>query len=171
MPSIVPPDCWAELERNVFVVDATSAVSRQAWFNGKPCASDPKSGAEQTSPPTDACTWDLADSFTHAIVANNIYHNATGTTLSDSFPGSCESTPLGACTAHGKRSAYVHGCACASLAQWRAAGEDHGSLTVDPELHGPLRVVSAPAALALGIEPLYALAKVGPDWALPSELP
>ena len=109
----------------------------------------------------------MADNFAHATVAGNIYHNVTGTLLSESFPGSCGSTPLGACTAHGKRSNYAHGCACASLAQWRAAGKDHGSLTSDPELLGPLRLVSSPAALALGIQPLHALAKVGPDWALP----
>ena len=44
-------------------------------------------------PQADACTWDLADSFAHATVADNVYHNATGTGLSDSFPGSCVDCP------------------------------------------------------------------------------
>jgi len=34
----------------------------------------------------------------------------------------------------------------------------------DPDLKGPLRVVTSPAALALGIEPLTELANAGADW-------
>ena len=45
-------------------------------------------------------------------------------------------------------------------------GEDEDASTVDPELVGPLQLVTGKAALALGIEPLAELASVGPDWEL-----
>jgi hypothetical protein len=161
----------AELTRNIFVVNATDAPSRMAWFNGKPCASDPKITIASNQAASDPrCTWDLADNFDSTGASDNIYFNATGTTtLSSSFPGSCASTPLGACKANsvGGRSEYNHGCACASLSQWLAQGEDKGSLAIDPKLEGPLRLVTSPVAIALGIEPLHQLATVGPDWQLP----
>lgn len=75
----------ARFERNVVVTDnmaaggRVSAPSRQAWFNGKPCAS--QSGAPAAAA---NCTWDLADSFLRARaapgVANanfNVYFNAS----------------------------------------------------------------------------------------------
>jgi|EP01049_Picozoa_sp_SAG25_P009408 hypothetical protein len=167
----------SELRLNVIVVDATKAPSREAWFNGKPCASDPKGreAAPSAAARTDTgligsdCSWDLADSFKAAVVRHNVYFNATGVrTLSHSFPGSCSSTPLGECSAtHGGRSNYNHGCACASLAQWVAAGDDEGSLAVDPQLEGPLRLVTSAAVLGLGVKPLNQLRTVGPDWQLP----
>lgn len=151
----------AQMEHNVIVVNVSSAPSRQAWYNGNPCAFH--------QPEAPACTWDFADNFLRAnsVLADNVYFNATSpATLSHTFPGSCESTPLGACKASGGRSEYNHGCACASLTQWTKAGEDTGSLSINPELEGPLRLVTSPKALALGIDPLHELATVGPDWKL-----
>ena len=171
----------AQMQKNVIAVDSTNAPSRQAFFNGQPCASSPK-GARNVAPTAAGtaamatgsaavCSWDLADSFKAAVLRDNVYFNATGAgTLSHSFPGSCESTPLGACCAtHGGRSEYNHGCACASLAQWLASGEDNGSLTIDPQLAGPLRLVTSPAVLALGVQPLHQLTLVGPNWQLVPE--
>ena len=55
-----------------------------------------------------------------------------------------------------------------SWAQWQHAGHGVGSLwQVDPQLRGGvLRLVSAPEALALGIEPLTELVDAGADWVL-----
>ena len=167
----------ARMEKNVVVVNATNAPSRQAWFNGQPCASNPKRSVEQGTaalhsiPGSTACSWDLADSFKVAVLRNNVYFNATGVeTLSHSFPGSCDSTSLGACSAtRGGRSEYNHGCACASWAQWLATGNDKGSLATDPRLEGPIKLVTSAAALGLGIQPLHQLATVGPNW-LPSDV-
>ena len=113
----------AQMERNVFVINASSAPSRQAWFNGSPCASNPADSAAaarwaaasvgSARPRSANCTWDLADSFRGASVSNNIYFNASGPdTLSASFPGACDSTQLGPCKAVGQgqggRSEHVH---------------------------------------------------------------
>ena len=67
---------------------------------------------------------------------------------------------------HAATARYNYGCACASLGGWQSKGEDSGSLHTDPKLVGPLRLVTSPAALALGILPLRELGGVGPDWEL-----
>ena len=105
-------------------------------------------------------SWDLADS----------YNASAGAVTSAAFPGSCATTALGQCLTAGGRSGYNHRCVCAS--QWSRASEDKGSLTIDPKSHGPLRLVTSPAALALGIEALHELASERlcweADWPLPT---
>jgi len=87
--------------------------------------------------------------------------------LSHTFPGGCETTALGACGAKPPgRTAYNGGCSCRSFEEWQTAGEDAGSMRVDPELQGKLRLVSSQKALALGIDPLAELEHAGPDWEL-----
>lgn len=152
------------MELNVFIANTTAAPSRQAWYNGQPCAQD-------FAPPLPAdCTWDLADNFVRSgsVVNRNVYFNTTGPggATGRTFPGGCSHTAQGPCGGPGGRSAFNNGCACASLAQWSEAGFDRESLAVDPQLRGALRLVTAPSAIAMGIEPLSELARVGPDWRL-----
>ena len=49
-------------------------------------------------------------------------------------------------------------------------GEDSSSLRIDPKLSGPLKLVTSPQVLALGIEALTELATAGPDWQPGEEL-
>jgi len=147
---------------NVVVVDASAAPSRGAWFEGLPCKGD-KLGSSPAG--VKDCSWDLGDNFWAANLSANVWFNrtrASGLLVQDSvssstFPGGC-STTASSCGS-------VHGCACRSWADWQATGEDLTSMwQEDPDLKGPLRVVTSPAALALGIEPLTELANAGADW-------
>jgi len=143
----------AVFSRNVVVVDATLAPSRGAWWGGKPCAADVDASAN--------CTWDLGDSFAHTTVQDNIWFNRTAIARETStFPGGCPATD------HSCGTADPSGCACRSWSRWTATGQDTGSRWLDPQLTGPLQLVTARSALALGIEPLAELAGAGADWAL-----
>ena len=160
----------AVFERNVVVVDAAAAPSRGAWFEGRPCAGDHLQ--QQPPPGTARCSWDLGDNFGNASLDRNVWFNRTATTTTTvtaaaaaaasintpTFPGGCDIT-ASSCGA-------VKGCACRTWAQWQQeAGEDAKSLwQVDPQLQGPLKLVSSPAALALGIQPLTQLDRAGADW-------
>lgn len=148
----------AHFRRNVVVVDATAAPSRGAWFEGRPCGADklphkPPAGIAK-------CSGDLGDSFLRANVSANLWFNRTAaSTPTPTFPGGCVGVSATACGA-------THGCSCRSWAQWRATGQGESGLwQVDPQLgSGRLRLVSSPAALALGIEPLTELVRAGADW-------
>lgn len=147
----------ANFTRNVVVVDATDAPSRGAWFEGRPC------GADQL-PPHPAgianCSGDLGDSFVLSDLSANLWFNRTHAAApTPTFPGGCAGVSATKC-------GPTKGCACRSWAEWRATGQGGGALwQVDPQLgSGPLRLVTAPAALALGIEPLTELARAGADW-------
>jgi hypothetical protein len=158
-------DTPAIFEKNVIVINATAAPSRDGWFGGRQCATDELPPAA-TSP---HCTLDTFGNFADSRLSHNLYHNMTsafpGTVLSSTFPGGCAATALGACVAKPPgRTAFNGGCSCRSFEQWQTVGEDAGSLRVDPELQGKLRLVSASKALALGIEPLTELETAGPDW-------
>ena len=158
-------DTPAIFEKNVIVINATAAPSRDGWFGGRQCATDELPPAA-TSP---HCTLDTFGNFADSSLSHNLYHNMTsafpGTVLSSTFPGGCAATALGACVAKPPgRTAFNGGCSCRSFEQWQTVGEDAGSLRVDPELQGKLRLVSASKALALGIEPLTELETAGPDW-------
>ena len=113
-----------------------SNISDNVWFNSTATAAT----AIHTTGAS-ASTWNTADS-----------------TSSPTFPGGCKTTS----TSCGP----THGCACRSWSEWQGAGKDKGSLwQQDPQLgSGPLRLVSSPAALALGIQPLTALTNAGADW-------
>ena len=154
----------AHVERNVFVANTTAARTRDAWFNGRPCAATYSGQGVMPS----SCTWNLADNFktSGSTVGNNVYFNASnGGGGSATFPGGCKETALGECGPNGHpRSSFKYGCACASFAAWQSKGYDTGSLLTDPMLVGTLRLVSSPAAIAIGIDPLTELARVGPDW-------
>jgi hypothetical protein len=104
-------------------------------------------------------------------VARNVWFNrsatATATTAggesseSPTFPGGC------AVTAKSCGVPFTRGCACRTWDEWTAVGEDGGSLwQTDPKLTGPLQLVSALEAIAIGIEPLTELATAGADWSL-----
>ena len=152
-------------ERNVVVVDASRAPSRGAWFEGRPCAGD-KLGPSPAG--IKNCSWDLGDNFWAANLSANVWFNGTTAVENLSFRDRA-STPTfpGGCTRTPSSCGSVHGCACRSWEEWQAIGEDRASLwQEDPELSGPLRLVSSPATLALGIKPLTELANAGADWVL-----
>ena len=147
----------ANFTRNVVVVDATDAPSRGAWFEGRPCGGD-------RLPPHPAgianCSGDLGDSFVLSDLSANLWFNRTHAAAPTStFPGGCAGVSATTC-------GPTRGCSCRSWTEWRATGQGGDGLwQVDPQLgSGPLRLVSAPAALALGIEPLTELTRAGADW-------
>lgn len=144
----------AELERNVIVVSAEQSPSRGEWFGGRPCAKDNRESSK--------CTWDYEHNFKLLNSRNNVWHNASSVDGSGSstFPGGCNST--------GSESWKKWGadCVCRSWAQWQRTGQEVSSIWIDPKFNGPLKLVSEPKALALGIEPLNKLAKAGADWKL-----
>lgn len=145
----------AEFKRNVVVVDTTQAPSRGAWVGGKPCAKDVTKSS--------SCTWDYGGNFKPGTSSNNIWFNRTSGAMSTpTYPGGCKFT--------GDSCGIARGCSCRTWEQWTAAGEDSKSIRIDPQLKGDLHLVSAPAALKLGIEPLSDLARAGPDWELDASL-
>ena len=152
----------ATFTRNVVVVDATAAPSRGAWFEGRPCGAD-KLPSGHPPPGTASCSGDLGDSFANTTVSSNVWFNRTAAAENTpTFPGGCLGTTGTSCGS-------THGCACRSWTEWRVAGHGGGGLwQVDPQLtDGPLRLVAAPAVLALGIKPLTELANAGADWKAP----
>ena len=160
----------AQFERNVVVVDSSSAPSRDGWFGGRPCAMD-KLPPGKASP---HCTWDLSDNMFGDTIARNVYFNRTTAAngrpigqMTATFPGGCAATARGECGVQpgANRTAFNGGCSCRSFEAWQGSGKDGSSLVLDPKLDdSPLKLVTASEALALGIEPLRELATVGPDW-------
>ena len=149
----------ASFTRNVVVVDATTAPSRGAWFEGRPCGAD-KLPSGHPPAGTALCSGDLQDNFGGTNVGGNVWYNRTAAAANTpTFPGGCPGTTATSCGS-------THGCACHSWAEWCATGQGSGGLwQVDPQLSdGPLRLVSSPDALALGIVPLKELANAGADW-------
>jgi len=147
----------AELERNVLVVDNTGSPSRGEWFAGRPCAKDNAESSE--------CTWEFEDNFKKLQSGSNVWHNASSSTGwgSSTFPGGCNITGPDSWTECGSD------CACRSWAEWQEFGQETSSRWIDPDLTGPLKLVSEPKALAMGIEPLQELARAGADWKLSGE--
>lgn len=143
----------AVFERNVMVVDASSAPSRGSWWGGKPCAADLGRSSN--------CSYDLADNLAPVTIGSNVWFNRTAAPRnSATFPGGCAVTASACGTAFGE-------CACRTWAAWTASGKDYCSRwMLDPKLSGALQLVSAPEALALGVEPLTELASAGADWAV-----
>ena len=149
------------------VVDAGGAPSRGAWFEGRPCGGDKL----PASPPgIQRCSWDLADNFWAANFSSNVWFNQTGTGTTTSGSATTTNTPTfpGGCAGETSKSCGpTRGCACRSWDAWKAAGKDSGSLwQQDPMLQGELHLVTSPAVLALGIEPLTELVRAGSDWQL-----
>lgn len=110
------------------------------------------------------CSWDITDSLSNSTFGHNVWFNASGlhSKYTPTFPGGCEITNTSCGTAFGE-------CSCRSWEQWQAAVPSaSSSLLLNPKLQGPLRLVTAPEALAMGIAPLTNLANVGPDWPLPN---
>merc|ERR1711865_706524 len=108
--------------------------------------------------------WEFEDNFKKLVSRDNVWHNASAPGVvgggASRFPGGCNVTGSAswkACGAH---------CVCNSWEQWTGLGQETSSLWVDPKLAGPLKLVSEPMALALGIEPLNELARAGADWKL-----
>ena len=128
------------------------------------------------------CSFDFSDSLANVTFGSNVWFNATaatqtaaasdnsvsssGSASSATFGGGCTVTADSCATKAEKQAGPGKGCSCRSFAQWQAAVPSAASCVegVDPELQGPLRLVTSKAVLALGIEPLSGLAKVGPDW-------
>jgi hypothetical protein len=136
-------------ERNVVVVDASSAPSRDGWFGGRPCAGEGLPAGDRSP----HCTYDTFDNFFDSVVLRNVYYNTTAMSTNPTFPGGCNDTELGACGAKPPgRTSHNGGCSCRSFEEWRDVGEDSSSLRVDPLLSGPLKLVTSAPVLALGIE-------------------
>lgn len=158
-------------QRNVHVVDTTAASSRGAWMSGKPCAlSEPQLDGQRLagSPVAQVCNWDFGENMANSSFGNNVWFNASrgmaGGAGSNTFGGGCPGV-----AEHNCGTAKSDQCSCRSFTQWQQAvkGAETSLIGVNPVLVGPFKLVTARAALALGIKPLTGLASAGPDWPLP----
>eukprot|EP00040_Diaphanoeca_grandis_P009685 m.49744 g.49744 ORF g.49744 m.49744 type:complete len:772 (+) comp21110_c0_seq1:179-2494(+) len=149
-------------EKNVHLINTTTARSRGAWWGGKPCASEESQISGRPIPGAvkpQTCSWDFGENLVNSTFGTNVYFNASSSVYTNTFGGGCQTTKQSCGTPSGE-------CSCRSFEQWQTAVPSATtSLTgVDPELQGPLRLVTSPQVLALGIEPLTNLATVGPNW-------